>query len=97
MKVQHAQQAIKAVEETPGTPTPDNIAMTYQNMSDKETTTDELVQELAEAEKIGLVRRSLFNDQDQPLLVYKSNVPHLSMPLMKTKPDRSTKTQPSQP
>jgi exosortase len=87
------QQVISAVEETPGTPTPDNIAMTYQNLSDKEITTSNLIQKLTEAEKTRLVERSIFNDQDQPLLVYKSNVPHSTTAYMKNKPDTSTKTQ----
>jgi len=87
------QQVIRAVGETPGTPTPDNIAMTYQNLSDKEVTTNDLIQKLTEAEKTRLVERSIFNDQDQPILVYKSNVPHSTTAYMKNKPDTSTKTQ----
>ena len=87
------QQVISAVGEIQGTPTPDNIARAYQNLSDKEIATDDLIQKLTEAEKTGLVERSIFNDQDQPLLVYKSNVPHLTTAYMKNKPDTSTKTQ----
>jgi len=91
------QQVISAVGGTPGTPTPDNIAMTYQNLSDKEITTSDLIQKLTEAEKTGLVERSIFNDQDQPILVYRSNVPHSTTAYMKNKPYTTTMSNPNQP
>ncbi|MCJ7719717.1 exosortase/archaeosortase family protein [Candidatus Bathyarchaeota archaeon] len=91
------QQLIRAVRETQGTPTPDNIARAYQNMSGKKITTSDLVQRLNEAEKTGLVERSIINDQDQPILGYRSNVPHPATKSMNNRPKTSIKTQTSQP
>ncbi len=91
------QQIIKAVGETSGTPTPHNIAITYQKLSDKEITTNDLIRKLTQAEKTGLIEKNITNDQDQPLLVYKSNVQHSTTAIMKNKPDTSAKTHPNQP
>jgi hypothetical protein len=91
------QQVVSAVGETQGTPTPDNIAATYQNMVHREITTNDLTQKLAQAEKTGLVERSLFNYQDQPLLVYKTNVPHSTTAHVRNKLGNSTKTPQNQP
>jgi hypothetical protein len=91
------QQVISAVGGTLGTPTPDNIATTYQNLVHREITTNDLIQRLNEAEKTGLVERSIINDQDQPTLGYKSNVPHPATKSMNNRPKTSIKTQTSQP
>ena len=91
------QRLIRAVRETPGTPTPDNIVIAYQNMSGEKITTSDLVQKLNEAEKTGLVERSIINDQDQPILGYRSNVPHPATKFMNNRPKTSIKTQTSQP
>jgi exosortase len=91
------QQVISAVGGTLGTPTPDNIATTYQNLVHREITTNDLIQRLNEAEKTGLVERSIINDQDQPTLGYKSNVPHPATKSMNNRPKTSIKKQTSQP
>jgi exosortase len=91
------QQLIMAVGEAPGTPTPDNIATTYQNLVHREITTNDLIQKLNEAEKTGLVERSIINDQDQPILGYRSNVPHPATKFMNNRPKTSIKTQTNQP
>lgn len=91
------QRLIRAVKETPGTPTPDNIVIAYQNMSGEKTATSDLVQRLNEAEKTGLVERSIINDQDQPILGYRSNVPHPTITSMNNRPKTSIKKQTSQP
>jgi exosortase len=91
------QQIVSAVGGTPGTPTPDNIATTYQNLVHREITTNDLIQKLNEVEKTGLVERSIINDQDQPILGYRSNVPHPATKFMNNRPKTSIKTQTSQP
>jgi hypothetical protein len=55
------------------------------------------VQKLNEAEKTGLVERSIINDQDQPILGYGSNVPHPATKFTNNRPKTSIKKQTSQP
>lgn len=67
-------EAVYQTQKTKAATTMDNIAKTYQNMTNEETVADNLLQTLKETERAGLVRKILVNQQDEPLIEWRNNV-----------------------
>jgi hypothetical protein len=67
-------QIMDAVQKTEKktTPTIDNIAETYQKTTDQLISEDQLMQKLAELEKIGILKSHVTNKQDEPILIWKT-------------------------
>jgi hypothetical protein len=68
------QQLILAVKgaQKAGTPTTQGIADQLNKQSDTKTTPEQLNLELEEAEKVGLIQKSLVNKEDKPAYAWKS-------------------------
>jgi exosortase len=69
-------QIIDAVQETEKktTSTLDKIADTYQKTTDQVIGKDQLLQKLAELEKIGILKSHIKNKQDEPTLTWKTQI-----------------------
>jgi len=63
---------IEATYETKTTPTVLNIAATYEKLNNIPITTASLSEKLQQAQKAGLVKKQIINDQDEPILGYKT-------------------------
>lgn len=70
------QQIIEAVRETQKTTTPttNNIAKTYENITEEQITPENLLQKLTQAEKAGLIKKEVLNKQDEPVLGWKTQL-----------------------
>jgi hypothetical protein len=55
-------------------PTLQNIAKTYQTMTGKRTTQEILLKKLNQAEQLGLVYSAIFNQQDEPIQTWRTNL-----------------------
>jgi len=73
---QNNKQTADAVKETEkrSTPTLDNIVVTYSKQTRKKITRDQMLQKLAELEKIGIIERTIINKLDEPILIWKSKI-----------------------
>jgi len=69
--------ALKAVYESDktGKSTLDKIAATYEKLTEEPIELDLLFETLSKAEKAGLVKRQLTSQEDEPILIWKSQVP----------------------
>lgn len=56
-------------------PTTNQIALAYQKLTQKQISTETLLEKLNEAERIGLIKKEITNQQDQPLLAWKVQTP----------------------
>jgi len=67
---------LKAVHQAAqkGKATGNNIALTYHSLAGKPIETNKLLETLKHAEKAGLVKRDIVNEQDNPLLVWKTQI-----------------------
>jgi exosortase/archaeosortase family protein len=72
------QQLIQAVQEAQreGNSTTQGIADQLNKQPNKKTTSEQLCSELEEAEKVGLIGKSVINHQDKPAYAWKSLLPH---------------------
>jgi len=70
------QQIIEAVHQAQRTATGTitNIAKTYENIAEEKITAENLLQKLTEAEKAGLVEKEVINEQDEPVLGWKTQL-----------------------
>jgi exosortase len=66
------QQIIDAVEKTgkKNLSTLDNIALTYQNMTNQPVNEDELLKTMVELERKGLLRNKIISKQDEPVYIW---------------------------
>jgi hypothetical protein len=71
------QQLIKAVSNTTkqGNPTTQGITVELNKQLRTETTSEQIAEELEEAEKIGLIQKALENKEDKPTYAWKSLLP----------------------
>lgn len=69
-------QMIDAILETEkvSIPTPQNILITYQNAIKQPVDKDKVLRELSEMEKTGIVKSCVFNRDDEPILVWKTQI-----------------------
>jgi len=67
---------LKAVHQAAekGKATGNNIASTYHSLADKPIKTKTLLETLQYAEQAGLVKRDIANEQDNPLLIWKTQI-----------------------
>ena len=68
---------LKAVYESDktGKSTLDKIAATYEKLTEEQIELDLLFETLSKAEKAGLVKRQLTSQEDEPILIWKSQMP----------------------
>jgi exosortase len=73
---EHHQQIIKTVQQTQKetTPTTNNITEKYNKLTQKPITTSELVKELDQAAKTGLIKNKIANQKDEPIQTWKTNL-----------------------
>jgi ABC-type transport system involved in cytochrome bd biosynthesis fused ATPase/permease subunit len=69
-------QIIDAVQETEKkiTSTIDHVADTYQKTTNQIISKDQLMQKLAELEKIGILKSRIINKQDEPIITWKTQI-----------------------
>jgi len=70
------QQIIEAVHQAQKTATGtiNNVAKTYENITEEQITSEDLLQKLTAAEKAGLVRKGVVNEQDEPVLGWRTQL-----------------------
>ena len=68
---------IDATHKTKTIPTAQNIAATYEKLNNKPITTDKLAEKLQQAQETGLIKKQIINNQDEPILGWKTQ---LSLP-----------------
>jgi len=73
---------LDATHQTKTTPTTINIAATYQKLNNKPITTDKLIEKLQQAQETDLIKKQIINNQDEPVLGWKTQ---LSLPKSKEK------------
>ena len=72
-----AKQIIHAIHETKKTniTTLNNIAIVYQNITGRRVDIEELLHELSEIEKTGIIKSVIINRNDEPTLVWNTQLP----------------------
>jgi hypothetical protein len=75
---QRNQLLIKAVENAKkqGNPTTNGIAEELTKLTNAEVNQEKLKAELEEAEKLGLIQKTLLSKEDKPAYIWKSLLPH---------------------
>jgi exosortase len=73
---QPAKDLVDIVSETEkkSASTIDKIADTYQKTTNQNISKDQLMQKLAELEKTGIIKRRITNKQDEPILIWKTQI-----------------------
>lgn len=69
-------QIIDLIRETQKTKTPtlSAIASTYKNRTDKTIEKEELLHRISEAEKTGIIKSYIANNQDEPVQAWKAQI-----------------------
>jgi exosortase len=71
----HDQQILKATHHTHKPATTQNIATTYQTLTDQTIPLKSLHQKLEQAQQLGLIKKEISNQEDQPIQTWKTQIP----------------------
>ncbi|MGB9693953.1 MAG: exosortase/archaeosortase family protein [Fervidobacterium sp.] len=65
---------VKKTESSRLTPTLNNIAVTYKETEKKRIAKSQLLRRLLEVEKVGIIKRVIANQNDEPILIWKTKI-----------------------